>query len=261
MIIGIIFLLLSIAVAVGTWWYVKMLEARPMAGRSGRDLQAGNRVMFSMQKGRKNDLAVQDLWEVEEIRNGLIIFKGGWYRALLKIGPIDYHIMNDNEQYAIESVLMSCAMALGFQIQLFSTTELVDTQNCAQSIRTFIESRENIPETMAEYGLSMYSFLTSLMQNRSVHNHSRYIAVSYHTSGGIDRARDELERRAQVMINNLRRAKITTEMLSSEQLLDVVARFGNRGRVIKPSEAVSEGTMDLYAVGLREVVADVFPEP
>ncbi len=262
--IGIIFLMLSVAVGLVTWWYTKLLDARLAAGRSGRKkAQApkmnNGRHPLPLNK-RKRELSIQDLWGVEDIQSSVIILNDGWYRVLLKIGPIDYHIMNEDEQYTIESVLMSCAMALSFPVQLFSTTELVDTKNCAQAIRLFIESKEQqLSGTMIEYGLNMYSSLTSMMQNRGLHNRPRYIAVSYHTNDGFDKAKNELMRRAHMLINNLRRAKINTDILSSEQVLDVLFRFCNRGRVMKPSEAVSEGAMDLYATGRSGIHADVFP--
>jgi hypothetical protein len=262
LILGVIFLVLSVAVGVGAWWYIKLFDARLAAGRSGRRISGspdGEGVARRRGRGR-GDLAVQDIWGVDDIRGGVIIFADGWYRMLLKIGPIDYHIMNENEQYSIESVLMSCAMALGFPIQLFSTAELVDTKSCALAIRSFMESQQNPPEAMLEYGLSIYSYLDSMMQNRNVHNRPRYIAVSCHTPDGFDRAQIELQRRGRVLVDNLRRAKITADILSSEQVLDVLYRFNNRGRVMKPSEAVVEGARDLYAAGRRGVQTNVLPD-
>jgi hypothetical protein len=264
LIIGVIFLLLSIAVGTAAWWYVRVLDARMAAGKSGRkksSLKGARDESYALPcKSKKKDLSVQELWGVESIQSGVIVFSDGWYRTLLKIGPIDYHLMNENEQYSIESVLMSCAMALGFRIQLFSTAELVDTKSSASAIRSFMESQQNPSEAMLEYGLNMYSYLSSMMQNRNVHNRPRYIAVSYYTPDGFDKARNELRRRAQVLVDNLRRAKITADMLSSEQVLDVLYRFNNRGRVMKPSDAVVEGTRDLYATGRRGVQTNVLPD-
>jgi hypothetical protein len=252
------------AVGIAAWWYVRVLDVRMAGGRSRRKTSSLKSTRSDSsplpRKSTGNGLSVQELWGVDAIQNGMIVFCDGWCRALLKIGPIDYHIMNENEQYSIESVLMSCAMALGFRIQLFSTSELVDTKSCALSIRSFLELQQNPSEPMIEYGLNMYSYLNSMMQNRNVHNRPRYIAVSYYAQDGFDKARNELQRRSQVLIDNLRRAKITAEALSSEQVLDVLYRFNNRGRVMKPSEAVAEGTRDLYVTGKRGVQANVFPD-
>jgi hypothetical protein len=261
---GIIFLLLSITVGIAAWWYVRVLDARTAEDKSRFKKTSLNNARGDsstlQRKSNNNDLSVQELWGVETIQNGMIVFCDGWYRALLKIGPIDYHIMNENEQYSIESVLMSCAMALGFRIQLFSTSELVDTKSCALAIRSFMEPQQNLSEPMLEYGLNMYSYLNSMMQNRNIHNRPRYIAVSYFTQDGFDKARNELQRRSQVLVDNLRRAKITAEVLSSEQVLDVLYRFNNRGRVMKPSEAVAEGARDLYVTGRRGSQANVLSD-
>jgi hypothetical protein len=259
--IGVLFLLLSVAVGVAAWWYVRVLDARLAAGcsrsqKSSRVAGGFFRPGFFRQT-RPGGLSAQDLWGVEDIRRGVIVFKDGWYRTLLKIGPIDFHIMNENEQYSIESVLMGCAMALGFRVQLFSTTELVDTKNCTSAIRSFLESQQHCPEAMLKYGLNMYSYLDSMMQNRTLHNRPRYIAVSFYTPDGLEKASSELQRRTQVLVNNLRRARITVDVLSSEQVLDVLFRFNNRGRVMKPSEAVTDGARDLYVTGRRGVQTDV----
>jgi hypothetical protein len=265
LVIGIVFLMLSAAVGAMTWWYLRVLDRRLAAGRSGRKTAPANggRAGGSLapQRKRGKEIPIQELWGVEDIRGGVIISNDCWYRMLLKIGPIDYHIMNEDEQYSIESVLMSSALAISFPVQLFSTTELVDTKNCAQAIRSFIEHEggQNLPVTMIEYGVHMYAFLTSMMQNRSVHNRPRYIAVSYHTPDGFAKAREELLRRARIITNNLRGAKINADLLSSEQVLDVLFRFCNRGRVLQPSAAVNEGAMDLYTTGRRGIHADLFP--
>lgn len=260
MVIGIIFFLLSIASGLAAWWYVRLLDARMAAGRSGRKpaLKGGGREgSMSPRQLQKNNPTVQDLWGLDGIQDGMIAFNDGWCRMLLKIGPLDYHIMNENEQYAIESVLMSCAMALGFRVQFFSTAELVDTKSCSLAIRNFMESQQNLSEPMLEYSLSLYAYLDSMMLNRNVHNRPRYIAVSYFTLDGFAKARIELRRRANILVSNLRRAKITADILSSEQVLDVLYRFNNRGRVMKPSDAVAEGTRDLYVTGRRGMGTDV----
>lgn len=262
MITGTVFLVLTVAVGLGAWWYVRMLDARITAGRSGRNKSAsrgaGGERPVPPGNSREKSLSVQDLWGVKDIRDGMIVFDEAWYRVLLKIGPIDYHIMNENEQHSIESVLMSCAMALGFRIQLFSTTELVDTKSCALAIRSFVEAG-NVSDAMTGYGLSMYSYLTSMMQDRSVRNRPRYIAISYHTLEGYEDAFNELQRRAHTLIANLSRARITASLLTSEQVLNVLFRFNNRGRVHKPSDAVGEGAMDLIVTGRGGIQTDVLP--
>jgi hypothetical protein len=152
-----VFLVLSITVGTAAWWYVRVLDARLAAGRSESKKSSlqGARGESSVlsSKSKKKGTSVKELWGVESIQSGVIVFSDGWYRTLLKIGPIDYHIMNENEQYSIESVLMSCAMGMGFPIQLFSTAELVDTKSCALAVRSFMESQQNPSETMLEYGL------------------------------------------------------------------------------------------------------------
>jgi hypothetical protein len=260
LIVGIVFLILSIAVGFGAWWYVRMLDTRMAAGRSRRASARGGAgaPALSPGKGKKRgELSAQDIWGVEEIRSGIIVSGDGWYRALLKIGPIDYHIMNEDEQYSIESVLMSTAMALGFRVQLFSTSQLVDTKSCALAIRSYLESvdarQQGVPAPMAEYGLYLYSYLDGMMRDRSVHNRPRYVAVSCYTMDGFDSARGELERMARMLTGSLRRAKITASVLPSDQVLDVLYRFSNRGRVARPSEAVAGGARDLYATGRRDV--------
>jgi hypothetical protein len=263
LVIGVIFLLLAIVTGTVAWWYLRILDQRMGAGRSrpkksSISLRCENSSALSTVK--KTGLSVQEIWGVAAIQRGMVMFSDGWYRALLKIGPIDYHIMNENEQYSIESVLMSCAMAIGFHVQLFSTAELVDTKSCALAIRSFMGPQQNLPEKMVEYGLNMHSYLSLMMQNRNIHNRPRYIAVSYYTPDGFEKANSELQRRSQMLVDNLRRAKITAEILSSEQVLDLLYRFNNRGRVMKPSEAVAEGTRDLYVTGRRGVQINVLPD-
>ncbi len=253
MILGITMIILAVAVIVGTSIYLKHIDARLAAGRSGDTappgLGAKGVTARSKRSQGKGAVTTENMWGIENVRHGVVISFGGWYAMILKLGSIDFHMMNEGEQSAVESALMAAAMAIDYHLTFFSTVELCDTRSCALAIRDALYSEDFQQGSMTDYAISMYEFLDSMMQNRSIHNRSRYIIVFYHTLGGYDGARQELLRTVQVVQNSLLRAKINADLLSSEQVVDVFFRFCNRGRMFKPSDAVAAGAMDYYATG------------
>jgi hypothetical protein len=251
MIIGITMLVLTIAVIIATRILLKYRDTRLAAGRSVSAILVGadeGNKKASRAKACKKAVSTETVWGIEDIRQGVIVAVDGWYGMLLKIGPIDFHMMNSNEQTAVESALMSTAMAIDSHLQFFSTVELCDTRGCALAIRDALYSGD-LQGVVADYAINIYNHLDSLMQNRSIHNRSRYIAVSYHTLDGFDRARQEILRIIQVLANSLLRARINVDLVSSDQAVDIFFRFCNRGRLLKPSESVAAGALDLYVTG------------
>jgi hypothetical protein len=257
MLIWIVTLVLAVAVIVATRVLLNYHDARLAAGRSGSDILGGadngNKKAFKIMASKKI-VSAETIWGIDDIRQGVIIAVDGRYGMLLKIGPIDFHMMNSSEQSAVESALMSTAMAIDSHLQFFSTVELCDTKGCALAISDALNSGD-LNKDVTDYAINMYNHLDSLMQNRSIHNRSRYIAVTYYTLAGFDHARKEILRIIQVLANSLLRARINVELVSSDQAVDIFFRFCNRGRMLNPSESVAAGALDLYVTG-KGVYAD-----
>jgi len=236
--VGIIFVILAILVGALTPFLKKVAENKATGGRTA------NPTNVKIRKNKK--LNLKELWDIEDIKNDVILLTGNRYRAVIRVGSVDYHLMSEPEQHSVESALMSLSLALGFPIQTIVTTEMVDAK---QSISEIYESTGgNAPAELKEYALHIASSLENIMQDRAVYSRRSYVVIMNDTIEPFERTRAELIRRAGVFMESLSRAGVTAEMLRTEEIVDLLHRILNRGRTVKPSELVAAGGMEFYHV-------------
>ncbi|MTI84402.1 MAG: hypothetical protein FH756_10955 [Firmicutes bacterium] len=245
--ISMIFVLLAILVAVTTPIIIRKIE-----NQGSQQKKQGKKIRTKISK-KKTSTSLKDVWEVEDIQDGVISLTNNRYRVILRVHSVDFFLMSEPEQEAIENALFSTAMSINFPVQVFTTTKMIETSSAIQEIQ---ESYQNdIPDSLKEYALKMMEYMDAMTLDRSMHIRSNYIIISYDTSEGFERARGELNRQASAIIDGLRKAKTTAEVLKTDAILDLLYQCNNRGYIFKPSEAVGAGTLDFIKGGVENPVA------
>jgi hypothetical protein len=241
MLIGITFVVLAVVAAVSIPFLSRFMEQRATGGRKRR---SGPDDRLKRKRKKKDDF--KEMWDIEDIRHGVITLSGGRYRAILRLGSVDYHLMSEAEQHGIESVLMQLAMSLNQPVQFLTTTEMVDAVRCIADI---VSGREGMPEKLQAYGSQMVEFLSMVMQDRSVQTRQSYAVVCCDTADGFEKARAELYRQASIVSGGLSRAQIPVSILDTGEIVDLLHRLLNRWRTARPSEAAAAGGIEPYKYG------------
>ncbi|WP_207641011.1 hypothetical protein [Desulfofalx alkaliphila] len=187
---------------------------------------------------------LQNVWGVKDIRNGVVITDDNYHRLIIRIGSLDYYLMSPEEQTVVENVLISLALSLNFPLQLFTTTEMVDTKNCIATM--YNRLNDPLLDNMRAYLINSIEYLDGLMQNRSVHVRRSYVVISTNKVEPLSKATAELYRRAETVMGNLSRCGIKSEILDSNGVIDLLYRVLNRGRTVKPSELIVTGGTSLF---------------
>ena len=240
MIIMIIFLVLTVIFVVATVVYLNKKKKKVDVVKeksNNEDLKADKE---KDKKKTKKQLA--DILQVK-IKDNMICL-GNRYSTVLRLGNIDYNMLSETEQEAVETILIQTALSVDYPIQFYSTTEFIDTSKVVEEIKSNKPKNENI-RMYQEY---LMEYLTNLMENRSISVVKNYAIISY--DGDYENAIDELNRKALSFKNSLLRAKISCDLLEENDLYNLVYRELNKNSSLS-IDSLKEGGKKLY-VGKKQ---------
>ena len=240
MIIMIIFLVLTVAFVVATVIYLNKKKKKVDVVKDKSNNEDLKEDKEKDEKKTKKQLA--DILQVK-IKDNMICL-GNRYSTVLRLGNIDYNMLSETEQEAVETILIQTALSVDYPIQFYSTTEFIDTSKVVEEIKSNKPKNENI-KMYQEY---LMEYLTNLMENRSLSVVKNYAMISY--DGDYENAVDELNRKALSFKNSLLRAKISCDLLEENDLYNLVYRELNKNSSLS-IDSLKEGGKKLY-VGKKQ---------
>lgn len=237
MVIMFIFLFLTVAFVIGTAVYLN--HKKKNVNTNVKQDSKNN----TKEKGKKNNKKqLADIFDIKIKDN--IICLGNRYSNIIRLGNIDYNMLSDAEQNAIENVLIQTALAIDYPVQFFSTTEFIDTSKVVSLLK---ENKTNNFK-IQEYKEYLIEYLQTLMENRTISVVKNYAIISY--DGLYENAIEELSRKSIAFTGNLLRAKIMCEILNEDELYNLIYRELNKNSGLNISK-LKEGGKNLY-VGKKQ---------
>lgn len=230
MIISIVFAALSIIVIVFTAIY----------------LSKKNSIKTNVQK-RKGKKNLKNLWDIDDIKNEVIV-SGTKNTIIMRIGSIDYHLLSEKEQSALESNLIEIAKTIKYPLQFFSTTEFVDTTDVIGDIKENIADKDN--RKLIEYGNEIIKYLSKMMENRNLFVRKNYVLLSVY--GNYEKSRLELLNSYESLRFNLLNTKIGLEILNDYEIVELLHRELKKNTTTKIQDVLKEGGLELYVRGTNK---------
>ncbi|KUK40841.1 MAG: hypothetical protein XD69_1111 [Clostridia bacterium 62_21] len=235
----ILMLVLSAITGLGAWLYLRYVEKKESGGEAPS-------LPRRAEKGKAVNL--KDLWEVEDVRQGVLVLPYGRYRVICRVSAADFWLLSEEEQNDGEDAAAAALMQLTFPVQVLVTSQAVDVKAAVEELRTAV-----LPPALKDLADQRAAFLEAMAQERGAVARQAYLVVPYDTVKGFEHARGELAARVALLADALAAAKVRVEMLSSDAVVDLLAHLLNRGRPWRPSEAVEAGAMALFHVSERSV--------
>lgn len=230
MIVAIIFTILSVLVIVFTVIY----------------LNKKNQIKSNIQK-RKGKKNLKNLWEIDDIKDEIIV-SGNKHTIIMRIGSIDYHLLSEKEQNALEMNLIEIAKTVKYPLQFFSTTEFIDTTEVIKDIKQTISEKDN--PRIIEYGNKIIKYLRKIMENRNLFVRKNYVLISCY--GNYEKAKYELLGVYENLRFNLLNAKIGLEILEDYEIVELLHREFNKNTTTKLEDILKEGGLELYVRGINK---------
>lgn len=237
MAIMIIFLVLSVVFVVGTAIYLNSKK-----NKVNKSIKQTPIAEAKEKTDKKSKKQLEDILEIK-IKNNILCL-GNRYSTVVKLGSIDYNMLSNNEQEAIENILIQTALSIDYPVQFFSTTEYIDTSK----IVNLIKQNKTKNDKIQEYKSKLIEYLENLMENRAISVIKNYAIISY--DGLYENAEEELTRKANSFIANLLRAKIVCEILDEDELYNLIYRELNKNSALNISN-LRKGGENLY-VGKKQ---------
>lgn len=231
--IMIIFLILSIALIIGTIVYLNIKKKKS----TNNAKKTTNQHSKSWPK--------KSLARILEIKiNDNIICLGNRYSSVMRLGNIDYNMLSQNEQESIEDILIQTSLSINYPTQFFSTTEYIDTSK----VISLIMQNKTKNLKIKEYKKHLIDYLQNLQENKSISIVQNYAIISF--DGLYENAIEELNRKTLSLKSNLLRANISCSILDENELYNLVYRELNKNSTLDIG-TLKEGGKHLY-VGKKQ---------
>lgn len=189
-------------------------------------------------KGQKKD--IKTIWEIDKLDDGILTNSRGQTSIIMEIGSIEYRLLNDAEQSVIDTTLTNVSRTLTYNMQFFSTTVKVDTNEKIYEIMENMRKQKN--EKMKEYGEAIIEYLEEIMQEDDLYVRKNYIIVSSFEP------REEAENNLRTFCNTLKTSlneiKIRTQILGFERVIDLFHKEINKDSTEDVVLIIKEGGLD-----------------
>lgn len=189
-------------------------------------------------KGQKKD--IKTIWEIDKLDDGILTNSRGQTSMIMEIGSIEYRLLNDTEQSVIDTTLTNVSRTLTYNMQFFSTTVKVDTNEKIYEIMENMRKQKN--EKMKEYGEAIIEYLEEIMQEDDLYVRKNYIIVSSFEP------REEAENNLRTFCNTLKSSlneiKIRTQILGFERVIDLFHKEINKDSTEDVVLIIKEGGLD-----------------
>lgn len=239
-----VFLVLSIVAAAGFGLFIMKDKGMLGGGNDNNAMNAG------IENGRVVDekllidqSKLQDLLNIQEIDDNNIIHlkRANGLRVIFSISTPDIYLLNDDEQHVFENALLNIALSLNFPIQFFTTTRKIETKKSSQKILETVNSTDpKVGANLKEYSAMLYEQLLSIEQNRKINEIKNYCVVGVSNIYDDKRAQNELSARIEAVVKGFTTAKIKTDLLEKEKVLQLLCDMLNRGDNIPMDKFMEE---------------------
>lgn len=177
--------------------------------------------------------------DIEDIKDGIIILKGNKYRAVITSDPINFALLSPQEQNSLEDSFGSMLLSITFPIQILSLTQRV---NLKDSIQAFRANRHKMPESMLRYEYELERFLSFYAENTMINQ--SYLIVTYDDKeNNYSKARGELSRRIQTIMEGLIKCNLIPRLLDTNELIDLIHTVLNPSTKIYASTLIENGAL------------------
>lgn len=189
-------------------------------------------------KGQKKD--IKTIWEIEKLDGGILTNSRGQTSIIMEIGSIEYRLLNEDEQSFIDATLTKVSRTLSYNMQFFSTTVKVDTNEKIYEIRENMRKQTN--EKMKDYGEAIIEYLEDIMQEDDLFVRKNYIIVSSYEP------KEDAEKNLRAFCNTLKSSlsdiKIRAQILGFERVIDLFHKEINKDSTEEVVLIIKEGGLD-----------------
>ena len=206
--------------------------------------------------------ASQNFVPVEEVRDGIIVLKGGGMRSILMASSINFALKSEDEQTAFILQFQSFLNSLDFSVQIFIQSKTLDIRPYTDTLE--IALKNQLDDLMRVQIREYIQFVKSFTESANIMTKNFFIIVPYDPTvvttqaqkGGLlgalpfgkkegpriqadttfEENLSQLEQRIGVVQQGLLRTGVRTVPLGSEETIELLYKLFNPGEQDKPMQ-------------------------
>lgn len=198
--------------------------------------------------------ATQDFVPIKEIKNGTVILKDGSLRSILMVSSINFGLKSSDEKVAIITAFQSFLNSLDFSVQIFIQSRRLDIRPYLQTLeeRMADQTNELLKIQIKEY----IQFIRFYTENHNVMTKNFFVVIPYEPAiikasnvgllsglfskktaqnkrqtdqSSFDENQEQLNQRINVVKSGLNRIGVRSELLGTEELIELYFKLFNPG--------------------------------
>lgn len=193
-----------------------------------------------MAKKQKTSLSTQKHLPFKSIKEGVVLMKDGGLRAVLMVNSINFNLKSQDEQAALLDSYQSFLNSLGFPIQIVVQSRVLDLDNYLLELEKTSKSQSN--ELLQIQSQEYVNFVRELIGVANIMSKTFYVVIPYSMglagsgnflsrlfnkkpvtpAGKFKELKDELIRRANLVVNGLTPLGLNSVLLNTEELIDLL---------------------------------------
>jgi len=205
--------------------------------------------------------ASQNFVPVEEVRDGVIILKGGAMRSILMASSINFALKSEDEQTAFILQFQSFLNSLDFSVQIFIQSKTLDIRPYTDTLEVAL--KDQLDDLMRVQIREYIQFIKSFTESANIMTKNFFVVVPYdptlvssQSQKGLLNALpfgkakgpsiqadttfeenlSQLEQRIGVVQQGLLRTGVRTVALGSEETIELLYKLFNPGEQDKPMQ-------------------------
>lgn len=200
-------------------------------------------------RGAGKNNSTQNALQISEIRDGVVIMNDGSFRSVVMVKSINFDLMSDSEQEAVEYSYQGFLNSLYFPIQIFVRSQKIDLQPYIDNLEKRRASEDNmlLAVLMDDYA----AYIEDISQQANIMDKRFYIAIPYYeidpTQQALTQSKDFLKgvsslfskRTVNIVINETTLEKAKEELRHRVQsVLSGLAQCGIQGLPLDTQELI-----------------------
>jgi hypothetical protein len=205
--------------------------------------------------------ATQSFVPVREVRNGVVVLKGGGYRGIMMCSSINFSLKSEDEQRGIIGGFQSFLNTLDFTVQIVVHSRKTDIRPYLALLaeRMDLQSTELMRLQLREY----IAFIENFIEGADIMTKTFYVVVPYSPSGSgevakslgfgkkpqsatetqeeedFEEYRVQLEQRMALVASGLASSGLRAVPLGTEEIIELLYRSFNLGDMENPIRAAT----------------------
>ena len=175
-----------------------------------------------VRKASPSDPKAQRLVGVRAIENGQITLLDGSLRAILKVEPINFSLLDEGQKAAFVSNYREFLNHLTDPIQILVRTERCDAEAAFNDAQSKMKGAEE--ETSAIFR-DFFTFEREFMESKKVRGRKYYLIATQYGTGNPEEGRAQLEQKAQIIQEKLSSCGLRSERLGNGALTHLFSSY------------------------------------